>query len=200
MHLVTTPRIDYLRALAAEITSVYRAGRVIIAIDGPLQSGKTAFGDDLAAVFAERGSAVFRASLENFHRSRDAQVVFGDDTPERYYRFGFDYSLLRRVLLEPFRMAGSTGFVLSAFDPDRDAKVEPRWVTGPADAVLVVDGRFALRDELRDAWDYRILLAGDADDAADALYYKAERPADAASAVIDNSTPELPQRRFFDSC
>lgn len=200
MHLVTTPRVDDLRALAAEITSAYRAGRVIIAIDGPLQSGKTAFGDDLAAVFAERGSAVFRASLENFHRSRDAQDVFGDETPERYYRFGFDYSLLRRVLLEPFRMAGSTGFVLSAFDPDRDAQVEPRWITGPADAVLIIDGRFALRSELRDAWDYRILLSGEAIDPADALYYAAERPADAASAVIDNSTPALPARRFIDSC
>src|SRR3954466_2967783 len=110
MELVTTPRIRFLRDLAGEILHNYGRGRTIVAIDGPVRSGKTEFGDDLAAVFTERGHPVFRASLEQFHRSRAEQDAFGPDPPDRYYGYGFDYSLLRRVLIEPFRMAGSTGF------------------------------------------------------------------------------------------
>ena len=98
--------------------------------------------------------------MERFHRSRAAQDAYGDDTPARYYRYGFDESALRRVLVEPFRMGGSTAFVTAVFDPARDAWIEPKWITGPADAILVLDGRFVLRERLADLWDFRIALDG----------------------------------------
>ena len=200
MRLVTTPRVTFLRALADEILQHHGRGRVIVAIDGPLQSGKTAFGDDLAAVFAEREHAVFRASMEGFHRSRAAQAAFGADTPARYHAHGFDESALRRVLVEPFRLGGSTAFVTRVLDPARDAWVEPKWLTGPHDAILVLDGRFVLRDRLAGLWDFRIALDGDPVDPADKLAYAEGDPRIAASAVVDNSDPEHPRRRFFDSC
>ena len=68
-------------ALADEILQHYGRGRMIVAIDGPLRSGKTRFADDLAAVLVEREHRVFRASMERFHRSRAAQDAYGDDTP-----------------------------------------------------------------------------------------------------------------------
>ncbi|RZS67736.1 uridine kinase [Agromyces ramosus] len=200
MQLVTTPRVTFLRGLADEILQHYGRGRMIVAIDGPLQSGKTRFADDLAAVLVERGHRVFRASMERFHRSRAAQDAFGDDSPERYYRYGFDESALRRVLVEPFRMGGSTAFVTAVFDPARDAWIEPRWVTGPADAILVLDGRFVLRERLVDLWDFRIALDGEPEDPADVLAYAAGDPRLAASAVVDDQDPEHPRRRFLDSC
>ncbi|MET0975997.1 MAG: hypothetical protein ABWX82_10050 [Leifsonia sp.] len=200
MELVTTPRIRFLRDLAGEILHNYGRGRTIVAIDGPVRSGKTEFGDDLAAVFRERGHPVFRASLEHFHRSRAEQDAFGADTPERYFGYGFDYSLLRRVLIEPFRMAGSTGFVTQAFDPTRDARIIPKWITGPADATLIIDGRFAERAELRDLWDWSAVLDAEPVDEADVLYYVREHPRRHASAVIDNSERSRPRRRFLDSC
>ncbi|MDQ0895601.1 hypothetical protein [Agromyces ramosus] len=200
MRLVTTPRITFLRALADEILQHYGRGRMIVAIDGPLQSGKTRFADDLAAVLAERDHAVFRASMEDFHRSRAAQGDFGDDTPTRYLRYGFDESALRRVLVEPFRLGGSTAFVTRVFDPARDAWVEPKWLTGPDDAILVIDGRFVLRERLAGLWDFRIALDGDPVDAADVLAYAESDPRLVASAVVDNRDAEHPRRRFFDSC
>lgn len=80
MRLVTTPRVTFLRSIADEVLQHHGRGRMIVAIDGPLRSGKTELADDLAAVLAERDHAVFRASMEGFHRSREAQAVFGDDT------------------------------------------------------------------------------------------------------------------------
>ncbi|MEV1130901.1 hypothetical protein [Agromyces sp. NPDC049794] len=200
MELVTTPRVTFLRGLADEILQHYGHGRMIVAIDGPLQSGKTRFADDLAAVLREPGHRVFRASMEGFHRSREAQGDFGTDTPARYYHYGFDESALRRVLTEPFRMGGSTAFVTSVFDPARDAWVEPKWLTGPADALLVIDGRFVLRPRLTDLWDFRIALDGEPEDPADRLAYADSDPRLVAQAVVDDRDPEHPKRRFFDSC
>ena len=200
MELVTTPRVTFLRTLADEILQHYGRGRMIVAIDGPLRSGKTAFADDLAAVLRERGHRVFRASMERFHRSRSAQDAYGEDTPARYYGYGFDESALRRVLVEPFRMGGSTAFVTAVFDPARDAWIEPKWITGPADAILVLDGRFVLRERLADLWDFRIALDGDPEDPADVIAYSESDPRLVASAVVDDHDPEHPGRRFLDGC
>jgi len=200
MRLVTTPRVTFLRSIADEVLQHHGRGRMIVAIDGPLRSGKTELADDLAEVLAERDHAVFRASMEGFHRSREAQAVFGDDTPDRYYRYGFDESALRRVLVEPFRLGGSTAFVTRVFDPTRDAWVEPKWITGPEDAILVLDGRFVLRPRLAGLWDVRIALDGDPVDPADRIAYAESDPRLEAPVVIDNSDPEHPRRRFFGSC
>jgi hypothetical protein len=200
MKLVSTPRVEYLRTLAAEILNLNGRGRVIVAVDGADHAARTAFADDLAAVFDEADKPAFRASLRYFQRSKADQARFGPETPERFYRHGFDYSALRRVLLEPFRLGGSTAFVTQVFDPDRDAWIEPTWTTAPVDAFLVIDGEFALRGELRDGWNYRILLESEATSEADYLYQKEERPRQVASAVIDLSERHQPQRVFSDSC
>ncbi|MFD4420430.1 hypothetical protein ACFWN7_02865 [Agromyces sp. NPDC058484] len=198
MKLVTTPRVSFLRDLADEIAAHYGRGRMIVAIDGPLQSGKTQFADDLAAVLREREHAVFRASMERFHRSRAAQDAYGDDTPARYVGYGFDESALRRVLVEPFRMGGSTAFVTGVIDPARDAWVQPKWITGPSDAILILDGRFVLRKRLAGLWDFTIALDGEPADPADVLAYAERDPRLVASAVVDDSDPEHPRRRLRD--
>lgn len=194
MRLVTTPRTTFLRELADELLARIGRGRVIVAIDGPVRSGKTQLGDDLADVLRERDLEVFRASVEDFHRSREAQADYGPDTPARYYGYGIDESVLRRTLVEPFRMAGSTAFVTRAFDLVRDAWVEPKWRTGPADAILVLDGRFLLRERLRELWDFAIAVEGDPLDAADRVAYAASDPRDVAAIVVDLADPEHPRR------
>ncbi|MDJ0323073.1 hypothetical protein QMG61_04755 [Cryobacterium sp. PH31-AA6] len=217
MKLVSTPRIVFLRELAAEILGLYGRGRTIVAVDGTDDVARAAFADDLAAVLEEREHPTFRASLVNFRRSRAEQERFGPESPERLFRHLYDFSLLRRVLIDPFRMGGSTGFVTRAFDPDRDTWIEPTWLTGPPDATLVIDGDHLNRQELRDAWSYSVLvetgpesadslgnLSGDHDDdeqaEADRLYRTEVRPRTRASAVVDLTDPGLPERRFFDSC
>src|SRR3954451_19653591 len=94
--------------------------------------------DDLPGFFREAGVGAFRASLGRFHNSRAYRTRLGPETPESYYRAAYDYVTLRRVLLDPFRMGGSTGFQTAAFDQVRDQPVEARWLTAGQDAVLVV--------------------------------------------------------------
>jgi uridine kinase len=224
MRLVTTPRVELLRDLRTEITHNYRVGRVIVAVDGISGSGTAAFADDLAEVFREDDHAVFRASIDHFHRPREDRYARGQDSAEGYYEDSFNYSLFRRVLIEPFRMAGSTGFQLVGFDEQRNVGEEARWTTGPKDAFLIVDGVFLLRPELRGLWHYSVRLevpiaeayrrlresigADPRPDAASnaryvggqALYAQDAQPRSHASSVIDNADEARPTRTFLDSC
>lgn len=200
MKLVSTPRIEFLRGLATEILGHYGRGRTIVAVDGTDAPARAAFADDLAAVFEERDHAAVRASLQGFGRSRAELNRLGPDTPERHYRSGYDYSALRRALVEPFRLGGSTGFVTKTFDADSDAWVQPTWLTAPADATLVIDGEFIHRPELRDLWSYSVLLEGGVRTEADGLYVAETKPRDRASAIVDLADAGRPRRIFADAC
>ena len=68
MRLPLTPATALWRELRDEVRRSYPAGRVVVAIDGIDGAGKTTFADGLAEVFAEEGSAVYRASIDGFHR------------------------------------------------------------------------------------------------------------------------------------
>lgn len=223
MELVTTDRIDFLRSLAGEFGHNYPRGRIVIAVDGPRGAGTRQFADGLAEVFRENGREAARASMEDFHAARSARARQGEDSPRGYYEDSYDYSTFRRVLIDPFRLGGSTGFQTKAFDLHRNAPVIASWLTGPADLVLIVDGVFLNRPEISGIWNasvyldvddatrYARLAASeglDADPAAAAnaryvggqrLYQEQVAPQSAASAVVDNTDPEHPLRIFPDA-
>ena len=215
---------DVLSALADDILHNYGKGRTIVAVDGIDVAGTASFADDLAHAMRLKGHAVFRASIEGFHRPRVDRYARGRDSPEGFYRDSYDYLTFQRSLIEPFRMGGSTGFVAAAFDVARDARVEPVWLTGPADAVLIVDGSFLNRPELRGLWNYSIWLEvaeyeatrrrAERDSAApsprperqlrysgaQALYEVESKPRTTATAIVNNTDADHPRRQFADSC
>jgi uridine kinase len=198
---------DFFDALAAEVLHNYGRGRAIIAVDGLPDAGTTAFADALAEGLQRADHDVFRASMRDFHRPRAERTAGGNSAAE-FYRTAFDYSRFRRVLIEPFRMGGSTGFVTRDFDVERDVQIEPKWQSGPADAILIVDGLFVNRPELSGLWNYSIWLevpvplqATDVETNAVVSVYRSDTdPTEKATALIDNSDPENPKRIFADSC
>ena len=104
--------------------------RVTVAVDGPDAAGKTTLANALAHHLSGH---VVRASVDAFLLPAEARYARGPLSPEGCYRDSYDYDRLRRELLDPF--AG-----------------------GGARAVLVVDGLFLLRPELRDRWTLAIHL------------------------------------------
>ena len=215
---------DVLAALADEILHNYGKGRTLVAVDGIDVAGTAQFADDLADSMRLKGHAVFRASIEGFHRPRAERYARGRDAPEGFYRDSYDYLTFQRTLVQPFRMGGSAGFVAEAFDVRRDSQVEPVWLTGPTDALLIVDGSFLNRPELRGLWNYSVWLEVADKEAeerralrdsaapnprperqlrysgAQALYAVEAKPRTAANAIVDNTDPDHPRRRFADSC
>ncbi|GAA1986315.1 uridine kinase [Microbacterium pumilum] len=222
MALPVTPVSTLWRELRDEVRRQYRGGRILLAVDGVDGAGKTVFADGLADVFAEAGTTVFRSSIDGFHRPRSERYARGRRSPEGFYRDSYDYATFRRVLIDPFREGWQTsatiGFQLAAFDWRRDAAVESAWVAAPRDAVLIVDGVFLHRPELRDLWDWslwlevpypvayaRMALRDGSDPDPDAasnrryrdgqeLYIDEADPRGAASVVVDNADLAHPRR------
>ncbi len=188
-------KTDVLDALAAEILHNYPRGRVIVAVDGI--DGAAEFTDDLAEAFKNAGRAAFRASMRNFREPRVLRYSAGSlPTTETY-----DLETLHRVLIDPFRDGGTGSFVLAAYDAERDAPIEPKWITAKADALLLVDGASLQAAELRGLWHYAVWIEpSGAANAELATYIKQVKPRALASAIIDASDPERPRRLFADSC
>ena len=197
-------RRDVISSLADEILHNYAHGRVLVAVDGSDRSGTTAFGADLLALLEKRGHAAFHARIEDFQAPRAQRYPSGSDPRRGRYLDGYDYSAFRRVLIEPFQMAVATGFVTSFWDATRDQPVEPKWLTAPEDAVLIVSGAFLQRPELHGLFNYVIWLDvpadPESDDADQKLYRKAVKAPESADAIIDNRDPDHPHRIFADSC
>ena len=224
MALQVLSKSEVIAALSDEILHNYGKGRAIVAVDGLDGAGKTVFADALAAQLGVGHRAVFRASIDDFHQSRARRYARGTDSPEGFYRDSFDYPTFKRMLTEPFRTGWIGSFNLRAFDLKRDVPFQPVWSSGPEDAILVVDGIFLNRPELRGIWNYSIWLEVDpqialarvkARDAQEfehdianperysggqELYLSEARPIEAASAIIDNNDYEHPKRIFADSC
>lgn len=226
MRLPTTPASILWRQLRDEARQHNRKGRILLGVDGMDGAGKTIFADNLAKAIAEEDVAVFRASLDDFHRPRHDRYARGRTSPEGHYRDSYDYTTFRRVLVDPFRGGGDvgTGFQLAAFDVDRDAPVEADWTTGPRDAYLIVDGLFLNRPELRGIWHWSVWLdvpvdvayarmaardGTDPDPAAPSnaryrqgfeLYLRDGDPRATASAIVDNTDPAAPRRVYRDFC
>jgi hypothetical protein len=160
-------------ALAAELGGHYPTGRRMLAVDGAGGETQRAFADDLALAFRARGEEVFRASAADFTND------------------------IVRALLDPFRMNGGTGFVLGSYDPERRAPRVTAWTTGPADAILIVDGVGLQEAELRGRWNAAVWVDVVAPSAVDPVF---AGPRERASAVYDLRDPASPRRVFADAC
>lgn len=203
-------------ALTDEFLHHYGLGRTFIAVDGLDGSGTARFADDLAERLGRGSHSVFRASIDRFHFPRAERYAHGDSADARY-NSAFDYDLFRRVLIDPFALAGSTGFVTEAFDVERDEQIMMQWQTAPRESTLIIDGPFLNRPELRGLWNYSIWVesveseqksrlrpAGDPLHhnlaGAQALYFADANPRERASAIIDNTIVDAPRRVFADFC
>jgi len=219
MALQVLSKSELIAGLADEILHNYGKGRAIVAVDGLDGAGKTRFADALAEQLGIGHRAVFRASIDDFHWPRARRYARGRDSAEGFYRDSYDYETFKRVLVEPFRAGWIGSFVLKAFDLKRDVPFEPVWSSGPKDAILVVDGIFLNRPELRGLWNYSIWLEVDPEVTAErmlerdgeganaerytggqALYLTESKPKELATAIVDNNDYDHPKRIFADSC
>jgi len=136
------------------------SGRLRVVVDGLTGAGKTTFADELAAAIRERRRSTLRASLDDFkHPWRHARAHGYDRvTGEGYYRNAHDFGSAQTLLLEPSGPTGTGKVVLCAHDPLTGADHRSVVIDAPNDAVLVVDGVFAMRPEYDEYWDARIWL------------------------------------------
>ncbi|MBN33906.1 MAG: uridine kinase [Rhodospirillaceae bacterium] len=205
------------------ILSLTPGAPAVIAIDGPDASGKTTFADALVAPLQTRGCEVIRASVDDFEQPRADRHARGRFSAKGYYRDSFDYGALQSLLLDPLRSGLSPALVRTrSFDLVADAPVSSRPLPVTARGIVIVDGVFLLRPELRDAWDLTVHLdvadeeclrralaraGGDSEElrrlnearylAGHRLYRDESDPLGTADVVIDNNEPAKPVIRRF---
>ena len=136
--------------LAARIRPGMRVG-----IDGVSGAGKTTFADTLAP---HVDAPVVRASFDDFHFPRAIRHARGEG-PDSYYEDTFDVARFRSELLEPF--ARGEPIRTRIFDHVRDVTVDEPPLPAPPGAVLLVDGIWLHKPELRDGFDLTIWLEVD---------------------------------------
>jgi uridine kinase len=212
-------RDEMLSRLAEEIGSIEVGHPTRVAVDGPPAAGKTTLADELAVVLRAQGREVIRATIESFLFPRARRYQRGELSPEGCYLDNHDYEALNRVLLDPLGPRGNRRFQEAIYDRNTDAALSPPVTTAPVDAVLIFDGVFLLRPELRDRWDLRIFvstafqntvdraLIGERDALSAAaierrwreryipsqqFYFTTARPADNADIVVHNDDLQQP--------
>lgn len=162
--MVTEARTEVLATVADSILRI-DGERLLIGVDGQSGSGKSTFGDELAAVIQSRGVSVVRSTTDSFHRPRAQRVALGPTSAEGFYADSHQLDLIVDELLRPFS-EGADRVLVAAFDEPSDASL--RAVVEIADAeptVLVFDGLFLQRPELEQWWDHAVYL--DADERSD---------------------------------
>jgi uridine kinase len=204
-------------ALARRILTSSTDRRIRVAVDGVDGAGKTIFAAALAGAVEMSGRAVVTSTVDGFHHSRGIRYRHGRDSPSGFFEDSYDYAALRRCLLDPFGPAGDGHYRRAAFDHHRDAPVAAAVEVAPPGAVLIVDGLFLHRPELREVWDFSVFLRvgfaeafarmavrdgcpPDPDDRANRRYLEGQRrylrecrPEDYATVVVDNTDVTSPR-------
>lgn len=207
------PRVKALKWLNAQVRP--RAGRTLVAIDGVDGSGKTCFADDLADLVRESGTKVIRISFDNFLNPAAVRHAKGRTSAEGYFEDSYNYQRFIDDVLEPLGHGGSGRFRRESYSLSTEASLNPPWEVAPDHAVVIVDGMFLHRDELRNVrgkkiWDLSVWLdvpfavsvarlsalvgrPADPDDPANHRYVKGQElyiekcdPASRADVVVEN--------------
>lgn len=153
---------DARKALLEEIATVIIERRstqrtLLVAVDGRSGSGKSTFADELARVLDRHGIESLRSTTDSFHNDRDTRYRLGARSPEGYYRDSFNLERLREELVDPLRR-GSGSCCLAVFDEPTNTALAPDYFEVDPSHVLIFDGLFLHRPELRPYWDVSVLL------------------------------------------
>nr|WP_211160868.1 uridine kinase [Microcella alkalica] len=192
-----------------------------VGVDGLVGAGKSVFARELVAALRAHGRQAVHLDSDGFHHPRAIRYRQGRDSARGYYEDAYDLEALADRVLRPLGTPGSSTYAMRVHDMSTDETISGATATADCDAIIVFDGTFLQRGQLRELWDDVIwlevdrataLARGAARDAvslggeaaafaAFASRYMAacdlstieERPAERASIVIEHTDPMAPR-------
>lgn len=156
--MASSHRTALLNDLAAMIANLESARPIRVAIDGRTASGKTTLANELAECLKASGREIIRTSIDGFHRPKVERYARGRHSAEGYYHDARDLPAINALLLKPLGPGGDQCYRTASFDLHNDVPIEQDPQFAPADAILIVDGTFLQRPELREGWDLAIFV------------------------------------------
>ena len=112
----------------------------------------------MARALRDRAVPVARVRAGDFLRARSLRLELGRDDPDAFLERWYDLQALRREVLDPLGPGGRGTWLARLRDPDTDRAVRAPAEMAAAGTVLVLDGRFLLRDELAGGLDLTVFL------------------------------------------
>ena len=210
--LASPSRQTLLEQLTAEVEALPADPYVRIGIDGVDGAGKSVLAGELTTALRARGRTVVHASIDGFHQPRALRHARGSRDPEGFYRDSYDLAAFQEQLFDPFAPGGHGRHRAHVFDARTDTINLAEQQQAAPGTILIVDGIFLHRPELRGRWTWSLWLDVDrattlqrcvardgsgSPDPADAsnrryvegqeLYLREAAPQQHATHVIDNN-------------
>jgi uridine kinase len=154
-------RKKLLSELADRLVATLPAQTVRVAIDGVDGAGKTTFANELGSLVAAKGRPVIRASVDGFHNPKAVRYQRGRHSPEGFFEDSYNYSALKRYLLDPLSTGGSCRYRRAIFDHVTDDIVPAHDLEALPSSILLIDGIFLHRPELLTYWNASVFLRTD---------------------------------------
>lgn len=211
-----TPRQKIIYQVAWEILQLPWRPTLLIGIDGDAGSGKSTFALELIQTLATSERPIIQASIDSFHNPAEIRYGRGRQSAEGFFLDSHNQDFLSALLLAPLSPGGSRLFRRATFDHRTDSPVSAPEEYAEEGSILIFDGLFLHRPELRNYWDLSIYLDvrmetgfsrcaargdGSADPFAESnsryregqlLYRQQCNPSDQATIVINNEDLDDP--------
>lgn len=149
---------DIFNILCTKILANPSSSPIIVAIDGVDGSSKSRFAKSLALELAQRNRHILQTSVDFFHNQESVRKPLNKPLPKSFFEDSYNYPALSEKLLDPIKHNSCSSVYLKHFDHRADSKIDESPVAVREDTILVFDGIFLHRDELRPYWDFSIFL------------------------------------------
>lgn len=203
------------------IRAAKQAQHLVVGVDGVDGAGKTTFAQKLlAALHSEIDPThTLLISVDDFHNVREVRHKQGKDSPIGFFEDSFDYESFKDRVLNPIRDSdgASVSIVPASHDLNTDFLITPERVRLQPSSIVIVEGIFLQRDEIREYFDFTIFLDVPFSESVlrmsqrdgsnpdpkhpsvnryvegQRIYFEKCSPLSRASVAVDNSDLELPR-------
>ncbi len=149
--------MNIINHLAEHICKIQSGKPLLVAFDGVDTSGKTTMAVRVFEVLKSKGKNSIRISIDKFHHPKEYRMRRGELSPEGFFYDSFNLEKIIECVLMPAKK-GSGEIIHGIFDyrSEKTVNIVRTPVTG--DLIVLFDGIFMNRDELKDFWDLSIFL------------------------------------------
>lgn len=130
---------------------------IVVAFDGVDASGKTSLADNVHAFFKNKGIESIRVSIDKFHNAKEIRLSKGAYSPEGFFYDSFNYGKILELVLNPIKNRASS-IIKGIYDYRVENGIAADSAKITNDSIILFDGIFMNRDELRGYWDLSIFL------------------------------------------
>ncbi|MGF3103025.1 hypothetical protein [Rossellomorea sp. DUT-2] len=156
-------RRDVLNTITETIIATKGSLPFRVGISGITSSGKTTLANELTEQLQQKGVNVIRALMDDFHNPKSIRYQNGRGSAKGYYGDAYDHQSLLLKLLAPLGPRGNRQYCVKSHDLSTDLYVDTSFKVAQENSVLMIDGTFLFKEDLREELDFMIFVKTDFD-------------------------------------